>query len=208
MKHLDNYVAISALQHFRYCERKCALVVVDDYWQENVATTRGQLFHRKVDAGKATVNRTGRAVLRNLRVWSDRLRLIGRIDACEVSLKEVVPVEYKAGYRLRDTADVQLCAQALCLEEMFEHEVPHGFLWLGKTRRKSKVVFGPELRSVTEETIEQVHQLRKQRFLPPAVNDSRCGPCQFRDICLPQVTSEGTDPSGAYVESLFSELDQ
>lgn len=197
-------VAISALHHFVRCPRQCALVIVDGVWVENARTARGQRFHKRAN----TTTNTSTGTLdssRSVRVWSDVYRLSGRCDVVEFGPHGIVPVEYKSGRRHGKTADVQLCAQALCLEEMFGQQIAHGFLWLGATRRRVRVELDDELRSLTIEIINKVHALFEAEHLPPALNDSRCEPCQFIGVCMPSITATGTDTTKRYEsEVLFA----
>jgi CRISPR-associated exonuclease Cas4 len=132
--------------------------------------------------------------LRATPLWNERLGLTGRADAVEIYPDgSIVPVEYKIGRRHGDTADIQLCAQALCLEEMSRTRISHGFLWLSASRRRHRVVFSPELRQRTEECIRQVRDLLTRRELPDAPDDQRCVQCQFLDLCLPHLVARPRD---------------
>ena len=184
----DEPIPISALEHFEYCPRQCALILVDGLWAENEFTVSGQRFHRRADEAPDSVNKT-KTVLRGLALWSDRLGLMGRADIVEVDGQTVVPVEYKAGTVHGMAAHVQLCAQAFCLEEMFHVSVTAGALWLGQHRRRIPVAIDGELRRYTLDVIEAVRQVRADRILPPAVDDERCVNCQLRPACLPEVVS-------------------
>ena len=128
-------VQISAIEHFVYCPRQCALIHCDGVWSDNAHTVRGSRAHRRVDSGEHRQER-GRQVLRAIPLWSEELGLSGRADAVEVEGDAVRPVEYKAGVRHGSAADLQLCAQALCLEEMLDVEIPHGYVWYGGPRRR------------------------------------------------------------------------
>lgn len=178
-------VPLSALEHYCYCARQCALILVDGEWIENRHTVRGQRGHRRVDSGETKTER-GRVVLRAITLWSTAFELTGRADAIEIGPDGIaIPIEYKIGTRHGDAADVQLCAQALCLEEMLGRSVPHGFVWYGAARRRHRVAFSPELRHRTTDVIGAVHQLRTDRHLPPAPSDQRCTECQLLDRCIP-----------------------
>lgn len=190
---------ISSLEHHRYCPRQCALILVDGVWTDNVHTVRGQRGHRRADA-PAVRRERGRVVARAVPLWSARYGLTGRADAIEVDDRgEVVPVEYKMGTRHGDTADVQLCAQALCLEEMLDCRVERGAVWYAGWRRRHPVVFDDALREATVEVIERVRGLASAHQLPSAVDDARCQECQLIWHCLPWlVASPGS--VDAYVE--------
>jgi len=179
-------VPIAAIQHYEYCPRQCALIHVDGVWAENARTIAGTRAHRRVDSGAHRRER-GVLVLRSIPLWSEAHGLSGRADAVEVDGRSVVPVEYKHGTRHGITADLQLCAQALCLEEMLGVPVRVGFIWYGGPRRRHRVELDDELRAQTLATAEAVRALLVTGRLPPAVDDRRCPPCQLRSHCLPEL---------------------
>lgn len=181
-------VLISAIEHFVYCPRQCALIHCDGVWSDNAHTVSGTRAHRRVDSGKHRRER-GRLVLRGIPLWSEVYGLSGRADAVEMTGDVVCPVEYKSGVRHGSTADLQVCAQALCLEEMLEVQVPHGFVWYGGPRRRVRVEFTSELRRMVEDVIHQIRLQLLTFLLPEAPNDSRCEECQLLNHCLPQVSS-------------------
>lgn len=180
-------VLLSALEHHLYCPRQCALIHADGLWAENAYTVAGRRAHQRVDTAPSRLER-GRKVLRGIPLYSDRYGLSGRADAVEVSDDGLlVPVEYKSGVRHGQAADVQLCAQALCLEEMGGRSVLHGFVWYGGPRRRFRVELNEELRATTFTIIEQVRESLLSSRLPPAVADERCRECQLEPMCLPDV---------------------
>lgn len=180
-------VPISALEHHRYCPRQCALIHVDGLWFDNEHTVRGAAGHLRADSGAHRWER-GRQVLRAIPLWSELLGLSGRADVVEVMADgSLIPIEYKVGTRHGDAAHIQLCAQALCLEEMTGRPVLKGFLWLAASRRRLPVDFHTELRDLTLLTIEEVRVCLKAARLPPPVNDARCRQCQLLDYCQPEL---------------------
>ena len=181
-------VPISAIEHFVYCPRQCALIHCDGVWSDNAHTVRGSHAHRRVDSGHHRVER-GRQVLRAIPLWSETLGLTGRADAVEIDADGVRPVEYKSGVRHGKTADLQLCAQALCLEEMLEVAIPDGYVWYGGPRRRVRVEFTPELRQEVQEIVQEIRQQLLTASLPEAPNDPRCTECQLQNHCLPELTS-------------------
>ena len=188
---VEPFVAISAIEHYVYCPRQCALIHCDGVWSDNRHTVRGERAHKRVDSGEHRRER-GRIVLRAIPLWSERLGLTGRADAVEVEDGRVRPVEYKAGVRHGIAADLQVCAQALCLEEMLSIEIDEGFVWYGGTRRRERVAFSDALRL---KVIEAVHAIRAQLTsgrLPDAPNDHRCSECQLLHHCLPALTSNSS----------------
>lgn len=188
----DEPITLSALEHFMYCPRQAALIHVDGVWADNRHTVRGQEGHRRADAG-ADRRERGREVLRGLRVWSDRFGLTGRCDVVEIDKTGAMsPVEYKIGTRHGRAAQVQLCAQGLCLEEMFSVDVVVGHVWYAAHRHREEVALDDGLRSLTIATIERVRQALSAPRLPHAPADERCNECQLRPHCLPSIVA---DPS-------------
>ncbi|MYB36938.1 MAG: CRISPR-associated protein Cas4 [Gammaproteobacteria bacterium] len=181
-------MAISAIEHFAYCPRQCALIHCDGVWSDNAHTVRGTRAHRRVDSGKHRTER-GKRVLRGIPLWSESLGLTGRADAVEVIGEDVHPVEYKSGTRHGMTADLQLCAQALCLEEMLDRRVPRGSVWYGGPRRRVEVRFTESLRKQVEVVVAAIREQLVSGELPVAANDSRCLECQLLHHCLPGPTS-------------------
>ena len=186
-------VLLSALEHHLYCPRQCALIHAGGVWVENAHTVIGQRAHRRVDSGAGRLER-GRHVLRAIPLFSERYGLSGRSDAIEVHDDGlIVPVEYKAGHRHGQTADVQLCAQGLCLEEMTLQGVPFGYVWYGQPRRRLRVEFSNSLRAQTVAVIEEIRAELRSDLLPPAVADQRCADCQLEPYCLPDVVARPDD---------------
>jgi len=188
---IDPIVLISAIEHYQYCARQCALIHVDGVWSDNQHTVRGRHYHRRVDSSKHRKERNV-LMLRSIPLWSEIYGLSGRSDAIEISDKTVRPVEYKAGTRHGNAADLQVCAQALCLEEMLGIEVRYGYVWYGAIRRRSRVDFTPNLRLEVLDVISSIRNLMKSGNLPSAPNDERCPECQLLHHCLPEV-SDGRD---------------
>ena len=183
-------VPISAIEHFSYCPRQCALIHVEQTFEENVYTVRGRLSHERVDGGEAE-SRPGIRVLRALPLWSERLGLRGKADVVELRPGEPpFPVEYKVGRRRPPHADLQLCAQALCLEEMLGTDVPEGAVYSHAERRRHPVQFTDELRQHTMLLVGRIRDQLRRQTLPPAVDDARCPPCSLVHACLPQVAAQ------------------
>jgi len=184
-------IPISALQHFAYCPRQCALIHVEREWADNLHTQQGQCLHERVNK-PATQQVEGVRVERAVPLWSERLQLVGVADVVEFHADGTLfPVEYKKGPRRPGRHDdIQLCAQALCLEEMFGKAVPRGAVFHGASRRRREVAFTPELRAQVEAAAAAVRQLLDARRLPPPVNDERCDACSLKPRCLPAVAIE------------------
>lgn len=185
-------VVISALTHWEYCPRRAGLVHLEQVWEENVFTIRGTGLHERVDTPMTRVER-GRRAERALPIWSDRYGLVGKADLVEF-LKDgtPVPVETKSGKATaRIPERVQLCAQALCLEEMFNRPVPEGFVFYAASQKRVAVPFDEALREETVRTIEEVRAMMAGDRLPPARYDRRCRNCSLIDACLPQGLVKG-----------------
>lgn len=182
-------VPISALEHYSYCPRQCALIHVEQTFDENVYTIRGQLAHERVDAADETSRGDVRSV-RGMPLWSERYGLRGKADVVEFRPAGPYPVEYKVGPRRAKHADLQLCAQALCLEEMLGVPVARGAIFSHATRRRYEVALDASLRAATVLAVGAVREMLAGQQLPPPVNDSRCRRCSLIFSCLPSVVGE------------------
>lgn len=198
----QDLIPISALQHYVFCPRQCALIHVEQTFEENLFTLRGRLAHESIHKREAETDRSVR-VERALPLWSDRLGLIGQADLVEFPQTGTpYPVEYKSGRqrkrRKRLSYEVQLCAQAMCLEEMLGCPVPKGALYYLSSRHRTEVFFSEELRKLVEQTVEAVRSLLREGSVPPPVNDARCRDCSLLDVCMPDViTSFGRQTTNA-----------
>lgn len=199
---LEPIVLISAIEHFSYCPRQCALIHCDGIWSDNAHTIRGKRSHRRVDSGQHRKER-GRKILRSIPLWSEKLGLSGRADAVETLDSNVYPVEYKSGVRHGKTADLQLCAQALCLEEMLDIEISYGFIWYGGPRRRMQIDFTPLLRDEVKSIILKIREQLLSGELPMAPNDQRCEECQLLQNCLPELTSSPIKVNKYIAELVF-----
>ncbi len=182
-------IMLSALQHYSYCPRQCALIHQEQTFDDNVHTVRGHLAHERVDSGESGVE-YGVRVERALPLYSERYGLVGKADAVEFLADGTpYPVEYKQGKRQKKAHDdVQLVAQALCLEEMTGLAVPEGAIFHHKTRRRRVVAISPELRALTLELLAQVRAMLASGVLPPPVTDrGLCRECSLMDSCQPDL---------------------
>ena len=183
-------IPLSLLNDFLYCQRRAALKAIEGWRGTNEHTVVGDTVHEQADvSGYETVK--GVTLLRALPVWSERLRLNGKCDIVERHPDgSLVPVEFKKGRRRKfDNDDAQLCAQALCLEEMFGLEIPRGAIFHAKSKRRRKVEFTGDLRRLTEQAIEAVHRLIEEENVPQAIHKPQCSECSLFDHCLPEITS-------------------
>lgn len=204
---------ISALQHLVFCERQCALIHIERQWAENPLTAEGRVLHETTDSRHAE-SRHELRITRSLPLRSRRLGLVGRADVVEwhrsterdegVKLTGTdgrwnpFPVEYKRGRPKSHDADrVQLCAQALCMEEMLDCEIPLGALFYGQPRRRESVEFDRSLRSLTERAADRLHELLTDGVTPPAVLEPKCRRCSLRDLCRPEAIGRSV---AAYVD--------
>lgn len=187
MNEADAPLMLSALQHWSYCPRQCALIHVEQAFEQNVHTQRGNALHERVDE-PGFEEKTGVRVERALPVWSERLGLVGKCDVVEFSPDGTpYPVEYKHGKkRQKIHDDLQLAAQAVCLEEMTGKAVPKGAIFHHGSRRRREVAIDAALRCKLEETIAAVRAMLASGALPPPVNDERCRECSLNDICQPE----------------------
>ncbi|WP_419838074.1 CRISPR-associated protein Cas4 [Candidatus Poriferisodalis sp.] len=195
-------VLISALEHFVYCERQCALIHGDGVWMDNAHTVRGSHAHRRVDSGLHRRER-GVLTLRSIPLWSETLGLSGRADTVEFNEGAVYPVEHKSGVRHGKAADLQVCAQAMCLEEMMHVDIPVAYVWYGGPRRRAKVLLDHQLRTDVIETVESVRAQLLSGELPAAPNDARCEECQLEPHCLPSATATATRIAALTSEALL-----
>jgi CRISPR-associated exonuclease Cas4 len=188
----DDVVMISAIEHYSYCPRQCALIHVEQIYDENVFTLRGSRAHERADTTTWEMVGTTR-VERALPLWSDLYGLNGRADTVEFRADGTIyPVEYKHGPRRQHRHDdLQLCAQAVCLEEIFGQRVTQGAIYHVSTRRRREVEFTPELRDELAEVIAQVRNQRRTGQMPPAYNDARCPRCSLVDACAPAALVAG-----------------
>ncbi|NOU00358.1 MAG: CRISPR-associated protein Cas4 [Gallionella sp.] len=194
---------LSALQHWSYCPRQCALIHVEQAFDENVHTMRGNAAHERVDyPGFETFE--GVRAERALPVWSDKLGLIGKCDVVEFHPDgRIYPVEYKHGKkREKSHDDIQLAAQAMCLEEMTGKVITHGAIYHHGSRRRREVAITQELRNKVVETVSAIRAMMNSGKLPSPANDARCKECSLKEICQPQVIAEHAIQCGL-LQNLF-----
>lgn len=192
----EDLLPLSALQHLLFCERQAALIHIERVWRDNPLTVEGSHLHERADGGEAE-SRGDVRIVRSLALRNLRLGLSGKTDVVEFhrvpsspDLWQPFPIEYKRGKPKTHRADeVQLCAQALCLEEMLGATVPAGALFYAQTRRRTEVLFDAELRRLTEETAARLHRLFDSGVTPRAVREPKCDHCSLLDVCLPESAS-------------------
>ena len=185
-------LSLSALEHWSYCPRQCCLIHAEQAFDENIHTLRGQAVHARTDQPGVEAGYEGRRIARAVPLWCDRLGLVGKSDVVEfLSDGTPYPVEYKHGKkREKRHDDIQLAAQALCLEEMTGKTVPLGAIYHATSHRRREVAITLELRQAVETCIAEVRAALASPILPPPVNDQRCRECSLIDLCQPAPLAE------------------
>jgi len=224
----DELLPLSGIQHFLFCRRQWALIHVEMQWRENVLTVEGKQMHERVDDPFFSEARNGTVIARSVPVASYRLGLTGVCDVVEFlpsplhpsphgrgdggegeggiklpnrqGLYQPVPVEYKRGHPKRDPMDeAQLCAQAMCLEEMLSTHIPRGYLFYGQTRHREEVEFTPQLRTLVEEISAEMHHYFRRGYTPKVKPHKGCRSCSLADVCLP-VLQENVLAASKYIQ--------
>ncbi|MCY7295738.1 CRISPR-associated protein Cas4 [Alteromonas sp. a30] len=196
-------IPLSALQHYAFCPRQCALIHNEQAWADNFLTATGNRLHKRVDSGEPET-RKGVRFERAVMVSAEKLGITGKLDLVEKDLKtgQLTPVEYKKGKEKPGNWDkIQLCAQGLCLEEMTQQTIAQGCLWYWETRHRLDVPFDDALRQQTLDVIDKVKALFSCSTLPRPVFEKRCNACSLIDICNPKILAK--DTSSQYVQRLF-----
>jgi CRISPR-associated exonuclease Cas4 len=207
----DCYLPLSALNDLLFCERRCMMHRLEQIWVENAFTLQGTRGHRRADR-VLNENRPGMRAAHALLLRSDRLRLSGKADVVEFidqpdGSQVPYPVEYKRGRRRRwDNDDVQLCAQALCLEEMLGCRAPAGAIFHLVSKRRRELEFTPELRAKTEQAARRLHALFASGQTPPPVLKARCRGCSLHDLCMPELLSK-RGKIKRYVQELYRPME-
>lgn len=206
----DELVLLSALQHFVFCKRQCALIHIEQAWSENLLTAEGRLMHEKADSGNYE-SRGDMRIEYSLPMRSLRLGLSAKADVVEFHRNSdgtwlPFPVEYKHGKPKADNCDkVQLCAQAICLEEMLGVEITSGALFYGQTRRREDVVFDRKLRTETEDIALKVHELIGSKNTPKPEYSKKCNNCSLIELCMPKVCGKRASAK-EYLSKAVAEL--
>lgn len=197
----EDYLMLSGIQHFAFCRRQWALIHIEQQWAENYRTTSGELMHKKAHDEGAFEKRGDLLIVRGLRIASHELGLSGQCDVVEFHQDErgvelfgyagkwqPVPIEYKHGTPKENDADeLQLCAQAICLEEMFQTDIPEGFLYYGENRRRNKVEFTEDLCGKVRKAAGEMHDMFRRGHTPVVKSAKRCRACSLENLCLPKL---------------------
>ncbi len=209
----DDLLPLSGIQHFLFCRRQWALIHVERQWQENALTAEGRIMHTRADDPFFTETRNGVITARSVPIASYRLGLVGVCDVVEFTLSPdgvklpdrdglylPAPVEYKRGREKRDPCDeAQLCAQAICLEEMLAVTIPRGYLYYGQTRHRVVVELTAELRDLVREMSEEMHAYFQRGYTPRVKTSKACRACSLADVCLPRL-QEKVMPASKYIK--------
>lgn len=197
----EDYLMLSGIQHFAFCRRQWAMIHIEQQWAENERTTAGELMHRKAHEEGSFEKRGNLLIVRGLRISSSELGMSGQCDVVEFIRDEEgivlfgyegkwkpVPVEYKHGTPKENNADeLQLCAQAICLEEMFQIQLAEGYLYYGENRRRSLVKFTEELREEVRNAAREMHDLFRRGYTPNVKPATKCRACSLENLCLPKL---------------------
>ncbi len=200
----EEYLLLSGIQHFVFCRRQWALIHIEQQWAENYQTTAGELMHKKAHDEGSFEKRGDLLTVRGLRISSRSLGMSGQCDVVEFHQDSggaelfgydgrwnPVPVEYKRGTVKEDGSDeAQLCAQAICLEEMFQTKIREGFLYYGQNRRRHRVEFTEALRENVKKLSREMHELFRRGYTPNVKYSKRCKACSLEDLCLPKLQKD------------------
>lgn len=205
MENTDQTLFISALQHYAFCPRQFALIHVEQVWADNRFTAEGNILHERVDSGDAEQRKEIRYE-RGVMLKSLRYGLTGKMDLLEIEIGDpprYFPVEYKRGKpKIQDWDRIQLCAQALCIEEMRNVQVSEGAIWYWEVRKREAIVFDEMLRATTVAVIEGAHEVLTSGKTPPPTDEvKRCRACSLHDLCEPETFRR--DHSKCYINDLF-----
>lgn len=200
----EDYLMLSGIQHYSFCPRQWALIHIEQQWSENYFTVLGNIMHQNAHDKGFTEKRNNKIITRGMSVFSRTLGVRGDCDVVEfykdkegISLKNYeerylpIPVEYKRGKPKEHDADVlQLCAQAMCLEEMLVCTVKKGYLYYGESKRRLMIEFDLDLRQKVSNTFERMHQLYNKRHTPKVKVSKACKACSLSEVCLPKLNKK------------------
>lgn len=213
----SDFLMISGLKHFQFCRRRWALVHIEQLWEENALTLEGHYMHERVHDDSFTQARGAVLLSRGMPVRSQALKITGVCDMVELYQDEIgvpiqgrngrwrlYPVEYKLGQPDAQGADaLQLCAQAMCLEEMFVTVIPEAALYYGKIKRRQKILLTEELRQTVKDSVAEMHQLLVKGYTPKAEMGKACKSCSLAEICQPKLMKQVS--ASEYIRRAFHE---
>ncbi|HHV97069.1 MAG TPA: CRISPR-associated protein Cas4 [Clostridiaceae bacterium] len=197
----ENYLMLSGIQHFAFCRRQWALIHIEQQWQENLRTVEGRILHEKAHDRQSFEKRKDIIISRGIAVFSKYLGVYGSCDVVEFKKSEKgitlfgredlylpIPIEYKKGKPKDNDADaLQLCAQAICLEEMLLCQIMEGYLFYGEINHRYKVVFSYELRERVKSMFDEMHDLYERRYTPKVKETKACNACSLKNLCIPKL---------------------
>ena len=203
----EDMLMLSGIQHYVFCPRQWALIHLEQQWEENVLTIEGMLLHQQVDNPAYRVKRGDKLTLRRVALASKALGLNGLSDAIELQPAESevdairhpaypgywkpVPIEYKRGRSKPNRCDeVQVAAQAICLEELYGIRIPTGMIYYNEEKGRQEVVLDDELRRFTQQCADGMHQLYRSAITPPAIYSAHCRQCSLYDLCIPLLSAK------------------
>lgn len=214
----EDYLMISGIQHFAFCRRQWALIHIEQQWQENLRTVEGKIVHDKCHDEKFTEKRRELLICRGMRVFSSRMGITGQCDVVEFmqgekgailwgreGLWQPCPIEYKRGKPKQDASDsLQLCAQAMCLEEMLCCDIPEAFLFYNEIHRREKVILTTELRNDVEKIFLEMHEYYARGYTPRVKYGKKCNACSLKDLCLPKLSRKKS--VGTYYQGYMEDM--
>lgn len=215
----EDFLLLSGIQHYVFCKRQWALIHIEQQWQENLLTVEGGILHERTHDSTIKEKRGSIIISRGMGVFSRTLGITGKCDVVEFHKKrdgvtlygrvgkyQPIPVEYKRGKPKQDEADeLQLCAQAMCLEEMLICTIPEGFLYYGEPRRRFRVTLDEELRKKVKRICKEMHELYEKRHTPKVKTTKACRACSLKELCLPKLCK---NPSALnYMKKAIAEID-
>jgi len=216
----EDFLLLSGIQHYVFCRRQWALIHIEQQWQENLLTVEGGILHEKTHDNTIKEKRGSVIISRGMRIFSRTLGITGACDVVEFhksrkgitlygreGMYQPVPVEYKRGKPKIDKADeLQLCAQAMCLEEMLLCTIPEGYMYYGEPRRRFKVSLDDALREEVKRICKEMHELYEKRHTPKVKTTKACKSCSLQELCLPRLCK---NPSAIdYMKKAVMEIGQ
>jgi len=216
----EDFLLLSGIQHFSFCKRQWALIHIEQQWQENLRTIEGQILHEKTHDNTIKEKRGDLIISRGMAIFSRTLGITGACDIVELhrvldgvsifgrdGTYKPIPIEYKRGKPKEDESDVlQLCAQAMCLEEMLLCEISEAFMFYGETKRRLKVILDDGLRQRVITMVKEMHELYDRRYTPKVKPSKKCKACSLAEICMPKLCK---NPSvDYYIKKNLLEVDE
>lgn len=216
----EDFLLLSGIQHFVFCRRQWALIHIEQQWSENLRTIEGKILHEKTHDDSLKEKRGDLIISRGMAVFSKTLGLTGACDVVELhkindgisifgrdGTYKVMPIEYKRGKPKENDSDIlQLCAQAMCLEDMLLCKIPEAFLFYGETRRRQKVNIDDSLRKRVVAITREMHELYNRRYTPKVKPSKSCKACSLSNICMPRLCK---NPSvSSYIKNNLLEVMQ